>query len=98
MSGTATPGPFEIMFDVSGYLGLPISVKQRYETQWNTYNRIQIVNSNVSTLRGTEGAAATAGLSYYQFQSYFERNEFVNGQMLHQKRYPNSNWAAVQED
>jgi hypothetical protein len=94
---SANPGPFEVMFDVSGYLGLPISVKQRYATQWNTYNRIQIANSNVSTLRGV-GDGRASGLSYYQFQSYFERNEFLNGQFLHQKRYPNSNWAPVQED
>jgi hypothetical protein len=95
--GGSTPGPFEVMFDVSGYLGLPISVKQRYEAQWNTYNRIQIANSNVSTLKGG-GDGRAAGLSYYQFQSYFERNEFLNGQFLHQKRYPGSNWAPVQED
>jgi hypothetical protein len=94
---TAIPvagGPFTTMFDVSGYLGLPISVKQKYEAQWNTYNRVQLTNSNVSTLRAT----GKEGLTYYQFTSYHEKNDFQVGMYLHQKRYPTSNWNPVLQD
>jgi hypothetical protein len=83
-----------VMFDLSGFSGLPSSLKLTYETQWNTYNRIQIANSNVSTLR----AAGDKTALYYQFVSYQEKNAFTNGQMLHIKRYPDSNWAPVPED
>ena len=99
---TAIPvagGPFTTMFDVSGFLGLPISVKQRYEGQWNTYNRVQLANSNVSTLRSDAiNAGQGSQLTYYQFSSYKEKEDFQNGMFLHQKRYPTSNWNPVPQD
>jgi hypothetical protein len=85
---------FAMMFDLSGFSGLMTSAKLKYETQWNTYNRIQIVNSNVSTLRASGDKTAL----YYQFPTYEEKTAFTNGQMLHIKRYPDSNWAPIPQD
>jgi hypothetical protein len=87
-------GPFTTIFDASGYLGLPFSTKLKYEGQWNTYNRIQLANSNVSTLR----SGGDLRLTYYQFSNFIEKNDFLNGMFLHQKRYPASNWNPVSKD
>lgn len=82
------------MFDLSGFQGLPYSLKLKYESYWNTYNRIQTFNVEVSTLRNGGDKTAT----YYQYVSYAEKDAFVNGQSLHIKRYPTSNWTPVSED
>ena len=41
-------GPFIGTFDLSGFLAVPSSLKLKYQDDWNTYNRIQLVNSNIS--------------------------------------------------
>jgi hypothetical protein len=79
-------------FDLSGYKGLSIGASLKYRQSWDTYDRIQSYNSNVSTLRG-EGKGA--GLTYYTFASGEEKTSFLNGQVLHVRRYPSSNWAPV---
>ena len=81
-------------FDLSGFLALPQSTKVLYAQYWATYDRIQAINSNVSTLRRAGDLTRT----YYQFVSGEERLAFVNGQMLHIRQYPNSNWAPVPKD
>jgi hypothetical protein len=86
--------PFVGTFDLSGFLAVPSSLKLSYQDDWNTYNRIQIFNSNVSTIRGGGDKTVT----YYSFSNYTEKNSFTTGQYLHQERYPNSNWNAVSKD
>ena len=81
-------------FDLSGFLAVPSSVKVLYQDYWSTYNRIQTINSNVSTLR----SAGDKSLNYYIYDSNNERLKFLNGQNLHINRYPASNWAAVSKD
>ena len=89
-----TAANYQTMFDLSGFLCIPNSVRVKYNDYWNTYNRIQLSNLEVSTIRNT----GDKSLSYYQFVSYLERDSFINGQILHIRRYPDSNWAPVPED
>lgn len=87
-------GPFIGTFDLSGFLAVPSSLKIKYQDDWNVYNRIQIVNSNISTLRSIGDKAQ----NYYTYSSYDELISFQQGQYLHVQRYPNSNWNAVPKD
>ena len=65
------------------------------KTSWTTFNRIQIYNSNVSTLR--HGGANNV---YYTYTDFTERNKFTKGQFLHYTVYPElgSYWNAVSKD
>lgn len=85
---------FGLCFDLSGFQGLPFSLAQTYRTNWNTYNRIQIVNSNISVARNR----GDVGLVYYQYVTYEEREQFISGQMLHIRRYPQFSWLPVPQD
>lgn len=94
MSGAAATAYTFITFDLSGILAPPQSVRVDYQTYWNTFERIQAFNSNVSTIRASGDKTPT----YYQFVSTDEKLEFTNGRMLHIQRYPASNWSVVQPD
>lgn len=83
-----------LCFDLSGFSGLNCFTQLQYKANWATFERIQAYNSNVSTGR----AAGDLGLTYYQFVDTEERTNFLYGQMLHTKRYPNSNWNAVSQN
>lgn len=83
------------IFTTIGFLTLNQSQKLIYQTAWNDYNRIQGCNSNVSTLRVLSNAN---DLSYYTFVSYAEKDSFRQGQFLHQRIYPDSNWNSVEEN
>jgi hypothetical protein len=82
-----------VCFDLSGFTGLPFGTALQYKIDWGTFERIQNFNSNVSTSR-----AAGGGLTYYTYASGDEKISFINGQILHYKRYPTSNWNAVQKN
>jgi hypothetical protein len=82
-------------FDLSGFQGVPQSVKVKYRQDWDIFSRIQGINSNVSTLRGSTGDKS---YTYYTFKDSQERTRFTYGQFLHQQRYPLSNWSAVSQD
>jgi hypothetical protein len=82
------------IFDLSGILTINQSQKIIYQNAWNTYNRIQSFNSNVSTIH----SSGNYRLQYYTFISYAERESFRQGQYLHYQRYPNSNWSSVEEN
>ena len=81
-------------FDLSGILAPPQSLRVDYQTWWNTFERIQAFNSNISTIRATGDKTP----SYYQFVNGEEKNGFITGRMLHIQRYPASNWPIVQPD
>ena len=81
-------------FNLSGFLALPQSTQYLYRDYWNTFERIQNVNIRVSTMRNAGDKTQT----YYQFVSGEERMYYLNGQMLHIRQYPNSNWASVSPD
>ena len=89
---------FGLTYDLSGFLGLPQSLKVSYVADWNTYNRIQTLNSNVSTARGGGAVPTGTPAVYYQYVTYAEKTSFLNGQMLHIRRYPDSNWSKVSEN
>lgn len=82
------------IFDLSGILAPPQSLKVYYRDCWNTFSRIQSVNSNVSTIRHTGNTSET----YYIYESLLEQNKYTIGRMLHIQRYPNSNWREVSKD
>lgn len=83
-------------FDASGFLVLSIGQNQVYKDAWNTFNRIQILNSNVSTLR----AAGNSNILYYNYISNAEKMQFIQGQSLHMRIYPSfsSFWLAVEKN
>jgi len=82
-------------FDLSGFMGLTNSDVLKYQTYWATFDRIQSYNVAVSTIRASgQGINAT----YYQYVSYNELGDFKNGQVLHAKRYPSSNWNSVPQN
>jgi len=87
-------GPFVGTFDLSGFLAVPSSVKLDYQQYWNVYNRVQTINSNISSIRGTGDKTQ----DYYKFFSYNELASYTQGQYLHVQRYPNSNWNSVSKD
>ena len=78
-------------FDVSGFRGMTPIQFRIYKDAWNTFNRVQEYNSNISTLR----AGGNKILNYYQYVDQKERNQFRQGQSLHAQVYPLSNWNAV---
>lgn len=92
---SAAANPCQYPFDLSGFQGLSFSIAQTYKRQWDTFNRIQSYNLGISTQK-SQGAAPT--LSYYQYLSYAERNDFTAGQNLHVLRYPNVGWNSVPND
>ena len=81
-------------FDLSGILAPPQSLKRYYQDCWNVFNNVQIINSNISTLR----AAGDTAQTYYIYTNIHEQNQFTVGRMLHIQRYPNSNWQEVSKD
>ena len=94
----ATPGnnnPFNTgdyaCFDASGFRFMTPVQFRIYKDAWNTYNRVQSYNSNISTLRH----AGQTNLNYYQFVNMQEKNQFAQGQQLHVQVYPSSNWSSV---
>jgi hypothetical protein len=89
---STTPTATNVCFDLSGFKFLGQVQKLQYQYSWDTFNRIQTYNSNVSTLR-VSGNYPT--LSYYQYTTQEEKATFTTGQFLHQQRYPNSNWNPV---
>jgi len=75
-------------FDISGFQYLSQGVLLKYQQEWGTFERIYNFNSNVSTLR----SKGNTGLTYYNFFTTEEQAYYINGQQLHVKRYPTSNW------
>jgi hypothetical protein len=80
--------------DLSGFNFLYQSQLLKYKTAWDTFNRVQAYNSNISTLR----AGGQTDLSYYQFLTNQEKNAFNVGRLLHFQSFPNNNWPLVQEN
>ena len=83
----SVPGP--TCFDASGYAVIPFGTLLAYKTQWSIFDRIFQYDVNVSTVKGTTGNKT---LPYYTYLTIAEKNDYLNGQMLHINRYPNSNW------
>lgn len=83
-------------FDASGFLVLTARQNQQYREAWDTFNRIQSVNSNVSTLR----ALGKTDIWYYNYVSNTEKVKFTEGQSLHMRVYPSlsSLWTTVEKN
>jgi len=80
--------------DLSGFTPLSDSQVYQYRNDWNTFERIQAFNSNVST----QHALGNLNVYYYTYVSNAEKNSFTKGQLLHSVRYPTSNWDVVQQN
>jgi len=85
--------PTFITFDLSG-LPVPQSTKILYQNAWNTFERVQGYNWNISTIR----SAGDKSQVYYTYTDIAEMNSFLIGRFLHVQRYPTSNWLPVSKD
>jgi hypothetical protein len=83
-------------FDASGFLVLTARQNLHFREAWDTFNRIQTLNSNVSTLR----AFGRTDIYYYNFKTNTERMNFIEGQSLHMRTYPafSTFWLAVEKN
>jgi hypothetical protein len=83
-------------FDASGFLVMTIQQNQTYKDAWNTFNRIQTINSNVSTIR----AVGNKNVYYYNYKTNAEKLQFIQGQSLHMRIYPSfsSFWMPVEKN
>ena len=81
-------------FDLSGVACINQSQLLIYKQAWYDYTRIQLYNSNVSTLH----FQGMKNIPYYQYVNYSEQQSFTQGQFLHSQVFPSSNWAVVQEN
>ena len=81
-------------FNLGSIVGLTPSLYLRYKGAWDTFERIQFINSNVSTVKSLSNVT----LPYYTYITYKEREEFNLGQYLHVQTYPNSVWNTVREN
>jgi hypothetical protein len=80
--------------DLSGFKFLYQSQNLEYRQAFATFDKVQLFNSNVSTLR----AAGNSNLSYYQFLTNKEKTTFTKGRMLHIQSFPSSNFPLVEEN
>jgi hypothetical protein len=81
-------------FALPGIVGLRISERLEYKLAWDTFERIQYINSNVSTIK----SLSNIQLPYYTYTTYKEREDFIKGQYLHFQSYPNILWNTVKEN
>ena len=65
--------------EISSFKGINYSQLNKYRYAWNTFNRIEQVNSNVSTMHGNSNLS----LSYYTFIDQTEKAIYDNGLSLH---------------
>lgn len=82
--------------DISGVKGMTYSQMLIYKQNWDTFNRIQLFNSNVST----QINSGASGLQYYNYANYSEKNMFIQGQLLHIQSQPyySTLWYSVEKN
>jgi hypothetical protein len=88
------PYPDYYCLDLSGFKFLSQSQKLQYKEAWTVFNKVQLFNINVSTVRNNGDLWAT----YYQFQTNEEKAFFDKGQSLHTYSYPSLSWTSVPEN
>lgn len=71
--------------DLSGFKFLYDSQYQKYKRSATFFQQIQAFNSNVSTLR-SQGQIT---LSYYQFPTSTQKDQYERGRFLLTQSYPN---------
>ncbi len=62
---------------------------QQLKAQWDTFERVFATDALLSTQKAIMGRPNTAN---YQYTSLEEKNSSRQGQALHVKVYPSSNW------
>jgi hypothetical protein len=88
--------PARVTFDLSGYMYQSQAQITDLRNAWNTYERVQISNIQVSTNIGLGTLVLGPGTNapyFYQFTSMEEKNMFNKGQNLHIERYPYINFS-----
>ena len=89
--------PCTVPFTTGSMKALSQSQIAIYTQAWKDFERIQLLNSNTSTVHSTYPVSKLTQ-TYYTFVSYAEKTSFTQGQYLHVQAYPNSNWNTVQEN
>jgi hypothetical protein len=84
-------------YDLSGASGLSFGIAQTNRAAWDTFTRVQLYDSNVSTIKGL---GSTTTLHYYNFPTYAEKMQFTQGQFLHLQSYSVSKklWYSVERN
>jgi hypothetical protein len=75
-------------FDAKGFKALPDGIRKKFEYYWNTFETVFAFDVNVSTQKSLEKVP----LTYWTYKSNEERLAYIDGRMLHIRRYPDSNW------
>lgn len=85
-----------VAFDASGFIGMTFGQKAKYTHAWNTFQRIQLFDSNVSTLRATGDTT----LRYYTYPTQTEILTFREGLALHLQSIPylSTLWRPVEKN
>ena len=65
--------------EISSFKGITYSQLNNYRYAWNTFNQIEQVNSNVSTMHGN----GNLSLSYYTFLDQTQYAAYTTGLSLH---------------
>jgi hypothetical protein len=89
---------YTIPFDISGFFCLPQGILNEYRKNWNIFNMVQTCNILVSTTKAEAPGGNVPGLFYYTYATYQDKAAARNGQFLHVRRYPLSNWNNVPEN
>jgi hypothetical protein len=90
--------PARVTFDLSGYMYQSQAQITDLRNAWNTYERVQISNIQVSTNIGLGTLVYGSGNNnpyFYQFASMEEKNMFYKGENLHISRYPYINFSTI---
>jgi hypothetical protein len=76
-------GPLCLCFqDVNPQKYLTYAQLRDYNAAWETFRRVELYNSNVSTVRGGGQGMMTSNLNYYQFFSQQEQATWRTGSVL----------------
>lgn len=75
-------------FEGATFKGLTDGLRKKYQYYWNTFETIFKFDVNVSTMKSVERIP----LTYWTYESDQQKLAYRNGEMLHIRVYPTSNW------
>jgi len=79
MSSTGITGPLGVCFqEISSIKGLYYTQRQNYAESWEIFRRVELYNSNVSTIRSQGNLDAT----YWQFDNTDSLSSYRGGANL----------------
>lgn len=75
---TSNDGLYTCFVDISGIQSMYYGQLQDYKDSWETFRRVELYNSNISTIR----AGGNTSLTYWQFQSFEDQTLYKQGAQL----------------